>query len=475
MKSTRKITLQICCLLLSSLLSVTAYCQNKDSLLQVYPSAKNEAERFSLIYNILNNPDPKKGLYYHQKLLALTQKQGDKAGEAWVTELIGFAEYLAGNTAAATDIGFKALRMAEEAKSEQAVGWAYYFLGLCLQTDPQKAKEYFDKSLAASIAVNDNQMRGYALATIANFYNARGKTDTALYLAQQILEVFAKHKYMEGIPGALVRVGNYNYKLGRKGLALEYYRAALQEPYIMQGDSKENADDKAGVYQALSRFYLQEGKLDSALHYAKIAYQAVQNISFGYHIQPTFLLWKAYEKTNSDSALKYATLYYSAKDSVYSAAKLQQIQTMALLEEERQQKLKEERQNNLQYAAIALGVVTLLIGFLVFSYTVLASQKLIRFLGVVSLLIVFEFLNLLLHPMLATFTHHSPVLMLLIMVCIAAMLVPLHHRVEHWTIHKLVEKNNKIRLAAAKKTIEKLEGKVSALHVETSTDTQQGV
>jgi len=49
--------------------------------------------------------------------------------------------------------------------------------------------------------------------------------------------------------------------------------------------------------------------------------------------------------------------------------------------------------------------------------------------------------------------------MLLGLVCIAALLVPLHHNAEKWVIAKLVEKNKKIRLADAKKTIEELEKK----------------
>jgi hypothetical protein len=48
--------------------------------------------------------------------------------------------------------------------------------------------------------------------------------------------------------------------------------------------------------------------------------------------------------------------------------------------------------------------------------------------------------------------------MLGIMVCIAALLIPLHHKLEHWITHKMVEKNKKIRLEAARKTIAKLEG-----------------
>ncbi len=53
-------------------------------------------------------------------------------------------------------------------------------------------------------------------------------------------------------------------------------------------------------------------------------------------------------------------------------------------------------------------------------------------------------------------THHSPVLMLLALVCIAALLVPLHHKLEKWATTKLVEKNKLIRLAAAKKTTQEL-------------------
>lgn len=47
--------------------------------------------------------------------------------------------------------------------------------------------------------------------------------------------------------------------------------------------------------------------------------------------------------------------------------------------------------------------------------------------------------------------------MLLALVCIAALLVPLHHKAEHWATAKLVEKNKQIRLEKAKKTIEELE------------------
>ncbi len=86
-------------------------------------------------------------------------------------------------------------------------------------------------------------------------------------------------------------------------------------------------------------------------------------------------------------------------------------------------------------------------------------KRLITFFAVLGLLIVFEFINLLIHPWLAEFTNDSPVLMLLTLVIIAALLIPLHHKMEHIIKEKLVKKNKAIRLAAAKKTIERLEEK----------------
>ncbi|MBK7308277.1 MAG: hypothetical protein IPI88_15470 [Chitinophagaceae bacterium] len=117
------------------------------------------------------------------------------------------------------------------------------------------------------------------------------------------------------------------------------------------------------------------------------------------------------------------------------------------------EKLKEEeqRKQNIQYALIALGIIVLLTLYLLLSRSFITNTKLIEFFGVVALLIVFEFLNLLLHPFLERVTHHSPVLMLLALVCIAALLVPLHHKVEKGATLKLVEKINRFGWLLQKK------------------------
>ncbi|HQW24173.1 MAG TPA: hypothetical protein PLI47_12785, partial [Bacteroidia bacterium] len=91
------------------------------------------------------------------------------------------------------------------------------------------------------------------------------------------------------------------------------------------------------------------------------------------------------------------------------------------------------------------------------SRSVMVNENIISFMGILGLLMVFEFINLLLHPFLEKVTNHSPVLMLLSLVAIASLLIPLHHRLEKFIKVRMTEKNKERRLAAAKKTIEELE------------------
>jgi ADP-ribosylglycohydrolase len=126
---------------------------------------------------------------------------------------------------------------------------------------------------------------------------------------------------------------------------------------------------------------------------------------------------------------------------------------------EKVQREAEQRKQNIEYALIAVGIVTFIIVFLLLSRSIIVTERWISFFGVLGLLVVFEFLNLVIHPSLASITHESPVLMLAALVIVASLLIPLHHRLEKWIKEKMTEKNKKIRLANAKKTIEQLEKK----------------
>ena len=98
--------------------------------------------------------------------------------------------------------------------------------------------------------------------------------------------------------------------------------------------------------------------------------------------------------------------------------------------------------------------------FLVLSRTFIVNQSFIKFFGQIGLLIVFEFINLLIHPTLEEVTHHNSFIMLLILVIIASILIPIHHNLEKYVRVQLVEKNKKIRESTARKILQESERKI---------------
>src|SRR5205085_9141466 len=130
------------------------------------------------------------------------------------------------------------------------------------------------------------------------------------------------------------------------------------------------------------------------------------------------------------SAFYYQDIFRDATDSIFSQQKQRQFQSLSFDEKLRQQeiiatelKAKEERQRNLQYAAIAIGLITFIILFLLLSRSIILKTKFIEFFGVLGLLAVFEFINLFIHPYLSHATNDSPVLMLGVLIAIGALLI----------------------------------------------------
>ncbi len=261
----------------------------------------------------------------------------------------------------------------------------------------------------------------------------------------------------------LYGLGKVNYQLGNLSIATSYYKESLA---LMINKTVRSYDNwiHGLICMGLGEVFKSNGHTDSAIVYYKEALKTMPEVILIPAIYRN--LAELYKNSNTDTAFNYLMMEVKLTDSLNSATNKRDIKNLTLNEQERQKSIAvkqkqedEERKQNIQYALIAIALVALIILFLFLSRSFITNTKLITFFGVIALLLVFEFLNLLLHPFLERIKHHSPVLMLLALVCIAALLVPLHHKLEKWTTVKLVEKNKATRLANAKKTIEKLEEK----------------
>ena len=151
----------------------------------------------------------------------------------------------------------------------------------------------------------------------------------------------------------------------------------------------------------------------------------------------------------TDSALAYLEQSQSLKDSISSKERVRESQVLFSNEQLRQneiaaskQKAKEERVKQLQFLFIGIFIPG------IFLVTLFLSRRkvhirLIKLMGIFSLLILFEYLTLLLHPYVLEFTHHKPVFEIMVFVTIAAILIPSHHRMENWMIESLTRKRSR--------------------------------
>jgi hypothetical protein len=256
--------------------------------------------------------------------------------------------------------------------------------------------------------------------------------------------------------------GNLYLKMNQPEMAFLYYRQSLS--YALNSNY---ADVICESGLGMAKIYEKQQFEDSVLHYANNSLAAATEGKYlSYMMQSSSYLAEYYRKINRlDSAVKYFSMSSAIRDSLLSNVKVNKIKAMEMEEVFRQQKraleadkAEEERWVNIQYAILIISIIALLIVVLLLSRSFIVHHNWVRFLGVLSLLLVFEFINLYLHPLLDKLTGHSPIAMLLIMTGIASLLIPLHHRMEHWITTKLVEKNKQIRLAVAKRIVSDLEG-----------------
>jgi len=221
------------------------------------------------------------------------------------------------------------------------------------------------------------------------------------------------------------------------------------------------------INYSLSVFHKNQGRIDSAIYYAKKSLSAGEALANPNPIiRSSLLLSESFESIRKlDSAYKYQAVALKTKDTLYTEQKIKQQQLLAIEEQERlrekaagEKTLRDQKSRELEYFVVAITLMSIIIIFLLLSRSFIVNSKTIVYIGTVALLLTFEFINLVIHPFLDKFTNHSPSLMLVALAVVAAILVPIHHQIERWIKYQLVEKNKKIRLAAARKTIAALEG-----------------
>ena len=443
-----------------------------DSVLTQYNSSLTLSARGDFLLNYLeslskDSNEVNKAL----KILSYFKKQKDESGADNTESFIALRLCFKGDYITALNMGLSILSNCEKRKDTVGILHAFTVINLsfALAKNYEEAIAWQKKAIPFAAAINDESKLSTIYNNLGAVYAQALMPDSGLVYAQKSVNIDTKLKYVKHLPYSLGTLAE-NYLAGKDyDLALPFLRKSL---YYAQLSS--DPWTTAYTYLDFAQAYFGLKNYDSAIYYAHKSIELSNYMGFKETLlKSSEALYKSFEATGKeDSVNKYFRFATAAKDSIYSTEKTSNIQAISFREQLRQQeietektKIEEERKVNIQFAAMAIGIVTFIILFLLLSRSIVANEKWISFFGILGLLVVFEFINLLIHPWLASVTHESPFLMLLALVLIASLLIPLHHRMEKWIKEKMVEKNKKIRLAAAKKRLKNWEEKMGKIEI----------
>jgi tetratricopeptide (TPR) repeat protein len=279
--------------------------------------------------------------------------------------------------------------------------------------------------------------------------------------------------YIGGHPEIL----NFLDSIGAQFFVHEIYGMAMTERreydsalyYFRKGESEieqnGNPEMQCNFYTFFGNYYQATKAFPAAIVYYKKALEkasAIQGLEYEEAIGDT--LKGLYEKTGDyREALFYETFSSGVRDSIRNQTRVTDLMKLEVDNDNRrrdrlarEEEQRVEHRHNLQYMGLTVGLVVLFIG-LVMLGRLAVPLSLIRALGFMSFIFLFEFIILLADKPIQVWTAEEPWKVLMIKIVLGAGLVPLHHWLEHKVIHYLGSRRKSGRAAYAKASAAKAE------------------
>ena len=433
--------------------SMAAICnaQNKrvDSLSTLVKTAGDDIATIRALNQLSSayeNYKQDSAILYLQMSLKLSRKVANETGEYkfeyYALSHMAFLFGLISNYPKALEYNVESLKLAEKMDDPKNIATANSNIAFILENEEEydKAFKYF--KIADSI-IQKNQLNDLKDASLGNFgylYYKLNKLDSALYLTMEAYEL-SKQKQNNYLTGLwLSNIGNIYSRQGNIPAAFANYREAL-----IYSEKANDVDNICESSLGLARLFEKTGDAANAISYGnRVMAMAEKNDFESRKLEACEFLAGYYKKLQQpDSAFKYQEQMTSIKDSIHSSERIRQSLIITIDEELRQLEIretllkeKEERNKTLQLLAAGMFIPSLFL-FILFISRRKIKPQVIKFCGIASLLMLFECITLLLHPRVIEWSNHLPIIELLIFVCIAAVVIPAHHRIERWLLSKL--------------------------------------
>lgn len=421
-----------------------------DSLMRLADAEKTDTSRASLLWkaaNAFNIYNPDTALALAKQSLFLSEKHKFTDGISMANGSLANTFLKIGNYPKALEHYFKKLKIEEQRDNPVSLASVTMNIGIVYtyQEEYANALTYYSKADSIINARNVEEWRYHIALNTGDVYNRLNKNDSAFIYFNKSLTEAKRLNDGDLIGTSMVGLGHSYLKMHQYQLARQNYKDALE--YLYAANDEEVICEAAG---GLAKLYDSTGNADSAKYFSRLQLLTAKKDGFLlWELDAARFLTEHFRKVhNADSTLTYLTLQQDLKDSIDSRERIRQSQILSSNEHIRQIEIAEakvkaqlERKQQLQLLFIGIFIPAFFLVTLLLS-RIKISIALIKFMGIISLLIFFEYLTLLLHPFVTELTHHTPFYEMLIFVSIAAFLIPAHHRLEHWFINKLTQRRN---------------------------------
>ncbi len=430
----------------------TSYSQadvkTKNNLKQLFAPAKQDTGRVLLL--IVNS---KKYMDSKPDTALLLAQLGYKSakqikfvrGEALSLKAIGAVYGVTGNYPKGLETLLHSLMISESINDKQGMMVCLVTIGVNYshQHDYKQSLVYFYKAKKIADDIHDNRYLLISLLDIGDSYENLNRLDSALFVTRQCYEIANRFNNipMRGI--ALNNLGNIHAKMGKDEMSMEYYRQSIPD-LVSDNDDEVICEATLGM----ANLFMKTGQQDSALLYAQKSLTLAQQDGFTQRVlNAGNFLSVYYEKLHLiEQAYAFQKITIAAKDSLFSQEKVRELQNLSFAEQIRQQEITgakaeaiEARKKNIQMAAIG-AFIPVFLGTVLLLRRRKTKPRTLAFMGLLGLLMMFEFITMLIHSYIEEWTHHTPVFMLLMLMAVASVLVPFHHKLEHWVKEKLSHK-----------------------------------
>ncbi len=447
--------IQLITILLLFLFTNAARSQNTipDSLSHLISQAKQDSSKVLLLVKLSRGyqySQPELSLQLAEMGLTIARKIKFKRGEARCLTAIGTEIGLTGNYPKSLELLLEALKIAEEINDKPGIANCYVYLGNSYadQGEFRKSIVYYRNAESVIESLDNEMLLMVTLINLGDSYEKLNSLDSARTNTEQGYKLCVRLNAEEQKGACLNNLGNIYSKMNKADTAMLFYRKSL--PF---SESTDNFETMCETNLGMAKLFRKAKQQDSALTYARLSMSIAQRTGFTKRIlEASNFLSNFYEQINNvDSAYAYQKVSISARDSLFSQEKEKLLRNISFAEQTRQAEIanealeaKEARRKNIQMAGIGVFIPTFL-GIILYFSRRKKKSKTFQFMGLLGLLLLFEFIALFIHPYIEEWTHHTPVLMLLILVAIASILVPLHHKLEHWIKEKLAQ-NHHVKL-----------------------------